>query len=115
MSYFGKKALRWWNYYDHSKEQFIRFNNSTKEIQLGILKKWYPIGTPFKLTSLGIYYKSIFYIKDYKLNQNGVYNIEYIDNFSKSKEKNPILINVDDEFIKSIKREYKIEKLLKNR
>lgn len=115
MSYFGKKSLIWWDYYDHSKSQFIKFNNSDKKVQLAILEKWYPIGAPFKLLNgAAIKHNKNFFIEDYKLNQNGTYNIIYIDNFKNFKEKNPILIEMDENFIKSIKRQYKIEKILKS-
>jgi hypothetical protein len=41
MSTFGKKALEVWNY---DGEEKLRFSSSPKNIQLSILKKWYPIG-----------------------------------------------------------------------
>ena len=41
MSTFGKKALLNWDYSSIEKK---RFNNSDKNLQLEILKKWYPIG-----------------------------------------------------------------------
>ena len=41
MSTFGKKALLNWDYRSIEKK---RFNNSDKNLQLEILKKWYPIG-----------------------------------------------------------------------
>jgi len=44
MSTFGKKALIWWNY-EYSKEGVTRFNHTDSELQLEILKKWYPIGS----------------------------------------------------------------------
>lgn len=45
MSTFGKKALNRWDYYPpNSKDEFLRYNNSPKDIQLQILQRWYPIG-----------------------------------------------------------------------
>lgn len=43
MSTFGKRALIEWNY-DEDYEQVKRYNNTPKDLQLEILKKWYPIG-----------------------------------------------------------------------
>jgi hypothetical protein len=43
MSTFGKKALNNWNY-KYSKETALRFNHTPMDLQLEILKKWYPIG-----------------------------------------------------------------------
>ena len=43
MSTFGKKSLNWWDYDDNS--QSLRFNHTDLEIQLEILKKWYPVGS----------------------------------------------------------------------
>jgi hypothetical protein len=44
MSTFGKKSLIWWDYDDDSRQNAIRFNHTDSEMQLKILKKWYPIG-----------------------------------------------------------------------
>lgn len=43
MSTFGKKAINNWNY-QYSEEIAKRFNSTSVELQLEILKKWYPIG-----------------------------------------------------------------------
>lgn len=43
MSTYGKKALIDW---DYSKVDVKRFLKSDKNLQLEILKKWYPIGEP---------------------------------------------------------------------
>jgi hypothetical protein len=44
MSKFGKKALLSWDYKSNDTKRFL---NSSKEIQLAILEKWYPIGDRF--------------------------------------------------------------------
>ena len=41
MSTYGKKSLVYW---DYSNVDIKRFLKSKKEVQLMILKKWYPIG-----------------------------------------------------------------------
>lgn len=41
MSTFGKKALAYWDYNSKEGNRFVR---SDKNLQLEILKKWYPIG-----------------------------------------------------------------------
>ncbi len=44
MSTFGKKALLNWDYNSDDKKRYLKTN---KNIQLEILKKWYPIGETF--------------------------------------------------------------------
>ena len=44
MSTFGKKYLRKWDYFNHTKVEKRRFNSTPKDFQLELLKKWYPIG-----------------------------------------------------------------------
>jgi hypothetical protein len=44
MSTFGKKALLNWDYNSDDRK---RFSKTNKNIQLEILKKWYPIGEVF--------------------------------------------------------------------
>jgi hypothetical protein len=46
MSQFGKKSLNWWNWEGYlTDNKFIeKWNHTPKEIQLQLLKKWYPIG-----------------------------------------------------------------------
>ena len=44
MSTFGKKYLRKWDYFNHTKVEKSRFNSTTMDFQLELLRKWYPIG-----------------------------------------------------------------------
>ena len=44
MSTFGKKYLRKWNYFNHTMVEKKRFNSTSIDFQLELLKKWYPIG-----------------------------------------------------------------------
>ena len=41
MSQFGKKAISYWNW---TESDLSRWNRTPKDIQLGLLEKWYPIG-----------------------------------------------------------------------
>jgi hypothetical protein len=49
MSTFGKKALLSWDYKSNDTKRFL---NSSKEIQLAILEKWYPIGDKFYMKTI---------------------------------------------------------------
>jgi hypothetical protein len=60
MSTFGKKALLSWDYNSDDKQRFL---NSNEDIQLEILKKWYPIGEKFYTKSLNDEYIITEYIK----------------------------------------------------
>lgn len=44
MSTFGKKYLRKWDYFNHTKIEKRRFNSTSMDFQLELLRKWYPIG-----------------------------------------------------------------------
>lgn len=44
MSTFGKKYLKKWNYFNHTMVEKKRFNSTSIDFQLELLKKWYPIG-----------------------------------------------------------------------
>ncbi len=44
MSTFGKKSLLKW---DYDSVDYLRWNKTHKDLQLEILKKWYPIGEYF--------------------------------------------------------------------
>ena len=121
MSTFGRKALIWWDYENHSKENALRYNHTPPEIQLQILHKWYPIGMKFKnITNLGVMhgYNNII---TYEQNNAGIYLIKYkytsdIHTYLRSKfneyTQNPVLTQPEENFLKALKRQYKIEKLL---
>jgi hypothetical protein len=114
MSTFGKKSLNTWDYKDHSRERALKFLTSKKEIQLEILKKWYPIGALCRKYSIITQTAS-----------NSEYRIAgYIEKstfwsvrLTKSKEENEIEANpayliLDKEYIKGIKRQIVINKLI---
>jgi hypothetical protein len=44
MSTFGKKYLRKWDYFNHTMVEKRRFNSTPMDFQLGLLRKWYPVG-----------------------------------------------------------------------
>ena len=44
MSTFGKKYLRKWDYFNHTKVEKRRFNSTSMDFQLELLRKWYPVG-----------------------------------------------------------------------
>lgn len=125
MSTYGKKALIWWDYNDSSQESALRYAHTPKEIQLQILKKWYPIGTRIK----GYNYlnksfsKRIHNIIGYEETAVG-WSIRYdnksIDHFIDISEhlsnwgtfNNPIKCFVVEEDRIKIKREHKINRIL---
>lgn len=117
MSTFGKKSLIWWDYNDHSKENAIRFNHSSDEIQLKILEKWYPIGMRFKRSDG--YNKSIYVIKNYikvywgwSIEFDTVEVSKYL--YQDNKNINPVNIIPEPDCLIPLKREYKLERLFRN-
>lgn len=112
MSTFGKKALIWWDYENHSKECALRYNHTPPEIQLQILHKWYPIGMKFKnINNWGIM-KGYNTVINYEQNNAGIYLIKYkSDIHNETYLQNPVLTHPEENFLKALKRQYKIEKL----
>ena len=130
MSTFGKKALIWWNYDDHSKQNIIRFNHTNDELQLDILKKWYPIGSRCREVNR---YSSIttnlnrivndkrpniynWEIIDYTKTIGGYYvlKVRHIDtsnNFNRETNIIPLRSEISPDDLKRIKREAKLSKL----
>jgi len=117
MSTFGRKALVWWDYENHSKENALRYTHTKPEIQLLILQNWYPIGMPFQnVTNWGTT-KAIYEIRDYKQNNAGIYLIESMNNFHRQDDcqlyfQHPILTKPEENFLRSLKRQYKLQNLL---
>lgn len=120
MSTFGKKALVWWDYDNHSKKNATRFNHTSLDIQRAILEKWYPVGTRFtKEGFFGGKDPNIYKITDHVLTLVG-YQIKW-DIFEQKKATyklgevplNPVNIMVLESDLIGIKRDYKIEKILK--
>jgi hypothetical protein len=111
MSTFGKKSLLKW---DYDSVDYLRWNKTPKNIQLEILKKWYPIGEYF-------YYHSPFdrnkekkgikiKIVDYEEKISGFF-VKYIYTFSSDELScNPLRLKPSKEFL----RDFKLNKILKN-
>jgi len=119
MSTFGKKSLVWWDYDNHSKENATRFNHTPEEIQLKILEKWYPIGMIFKKDDgfgkrIDIIYKIEGYVKMYQgwtIAFEPVEPNKYL--YSSNKNINPVFIMPEKDCLIPLKREYKLEKILR--
>ena len=122
MSTFGKKALIWWNYEDHSHESALRFNSTKKDIQLAILEKWYPIGSKCRIyyneknTGSMVYeivgyteYMSYWNIKVRSVNLPSGKNS--LVSYDQTDSKHPMRVALDDSVKLSIKRDNKLEKL----
>jgi hypothetical protein len=118
MSYFGKKALVWWDYENNTKENVTRFNHSNLEIQHQILEKWYPKGMLFKRENDSKTYRINEYVKGlvgWLIEYEPVDKIEKMK-FSISKISNtihPVIISPLIESVLPIKRDNKLSRLLK--
>lgn len=119
MSTFGKKALVWWDYENHTKENATRFNHTSLDIQKAILEKWYPIGTRFTKQGFFGTDHNTYKITDHILTLIG-YQIKYdIVEYKRATYKmgevplNPVSIMVIESDKMGLKRDYKIERILK--
>ena len=122
MSTFGKKALVWWDYDDHSKGNAIRYLHTPLDLQLKILEKWYPLGLRFKKDKgWGPLHQdnTIYEIIGYQQFQTfwGI-NAKIIEGRSSVYFKsydfiNPVTILVEEDSVKTIRREYKLERILR--
>jgi|JI10StandDraft_1071094.scaffolds.fasta_scaffold2539791_2 hypothetical protein len=102
MSTFGKKALAYWDYNSKEGNRFVR---SDKNLQLEILKKWYPIGEIGIIKDNGTRIKieaHVEYVSYYLV------GISFIDKNSTGSSTNPLNITLT-----TIERNRVIEKLLK--
>ena len=116
MSTFGKKYLNYWPYrFDEmiTGDSCLRWNKTDKELQLELLKKWYPIGMRGKgilagKTTGGNLYEITGYIEHiygWKL------DVDYVDsNFRK--DVHPIKFIPEEEDRLRILRELRLKKLL---
>ena len=118
MSTFGKKALVWWDYDDHTRDAAHRFNSTPKNIQIQILEKWYPVGsrfikkgthysTPPEYTIDGYVEMSYGWAIDYSQTENS-----YTRDGVQKRVTNPINIVLHESFVKACKRQSKLERLL---
>lgn len=122
MSTFGKKALVWWDYDDHSKGNAIRYLHTPLDLQLKILEKWYPFGLLFKKDKgWGPLHQdnTIYEIIGYQQFQTfwGI-NAKIIEGgrsiyFKSDDFINPVNILVQEDSVRTIKREYKLERILR--
>lgn len=128
MSFYGKKALVWWDYNDFSKESLIRYAHTDEEKQLEILKKWYPIGTKIRTYNIlgGDFSKTIWEIDGYEKtqwgwalsykNDNDCENVKVWLHRGKTKPfyrpLNPHRCKVLEEYQIKIKREHKLNRIL---
>ena len=122
MSTFGRKALVWWDYDDHSKGNAIRYLHTPLDLQLKILEKWYPLGLRFKKDKgWGPLHQdnTIYEIIGYQQFQTfwGI-NAKIIEGRSSVYFKsddfiNPVTILVEEDSVKTIRREYKLERILR--
>ena len=119
MSTFGKKALMWWDYDDHTKDTAHRFNSTPKNIQIQILEKWYPIGSRFIKT--GTHYSiPTEYVIDGYVEMNYGWAIDYSpselswlrNGDTQKRVINPINIVLHGSVVKACKRQSKLERLL---
>ena len=128
MSTFGKKALNSWNY-KYSKETSLRFNHSPMDLQLEILKKWYPIG--MECVKFNLYFKNYdhfkFQIVGYEEIIGELYNLELlkfvkfvridetgqpVETYIKEKiTAHPVHFKPTDEYFKMMDRENKLNNL----
>lgn len=117
MSTFGKKAISWWDYENHSKDNVTRWLHTPKDVQLKILEKWFPIGIKVNkwIEIWGRYEKSEYKIIGYSEQVWG-YSLRVENNnqlvSTDPKSIIPTLVKPTDEFLYKIKREIKIKKII---
>jgi len=116
MSTFGKKALVFW---DYDSNEWERFSKTPVDIQLQILEKWYPIGYMCKFFEPNYFSDRVYQIKDYLLHVGGFYTVliepKITEGYSQMIVKsgyNPLKLDLIDK--KILRREYKLERILKN-
>jgi len=113
MSTFGKKSLIWWDYYNNDRANLLRFNSTSKDLQLQILEKWYPIGMMVGLGDDKYNYKIVEYIEH--LTYYSV-RVELISSGSlmngMKSTRNPLALYPDPTYEKQIKRQTKLNRLI---
>lgn len=123
MSTFGKKALVWWDYEDHSKINAVRYLHTPLDLQLKIIEKWYPIGLRFRRDKgWGPLHKdsTIYEIIGYQqfqtfwgINSRIIEGRDYSLRTPQGIFINPVTILVEEDSVRTIKREYKLERILR--
>jgi hypothetical protein len=91
-----------------------RFTYTQKDLQLEILKKWYPIGTLVGLGDGRYNCKIIEYVESATYWQVKVLytNDGSIMDSYMSSTRNPLSLYISPDFEKQLKRQYKLDKLL---
>jgi len=116
MSQFGKKSLSWWDWngYLTDKKFIEKWNHTPKEIQLELLKKWYPIGMIGRcyITGINTLSDNKHEITGYIETMWGYQlDVDYVDsNYRKSCH--PVRFIPDEKDRNRILREIKLKKLL---
>ncbi len=116
MSQFGKKAINYWNWdgYLTDNKLFEKWNHTPKEVQLELLKKWYPIGMIGRQILVGSNRPSVTkyeitgyieYIWGYQL------DVDFVDS-NYRKECHPVKFIPEPEEKNKILRELRLAKLL---
>lgn len=122
MSTFGNKALVWWDYHNMTSDNAKRYNKTPEDIQLKILQKWYPIGMKCKFLSRKFSEYTEYKIVSYthrKFLTNVIYFVELIPDIPfkdglkfQAEAAHPLSIKPVESEEKSLKRSYKIDRLL---
>jgi len=113
MSTFGNKALIWWNYYKRDRDDLLRFNSTSKDLQLKILEKWYPIGMMIGLGDGKFQYEIVEYVEH--LTYWSVRVLWRVDNSlmnNMRSNRNPLTLYPSPEWEKQIKRQYKLDRII---
>ena len=116
MSQFGKKSLSWWDWsgYLTDKKFIEKWNHTPKEIQLELLKKWYPIGMVGRCILVGYNNPSEtkYEITGYMEHAWGYQlDIDYVDS-NYRKDCHPVKFIPETEDKNRILRELRLNKLL---
>ncbi len=120
MSQFGKKAINFWDWnlylknFNKDNDTFKRWNQTPKETQLELLKKWYPIGMKGRCILVGFNRPSDtkYEITGYIEQMWGyLLHIEYLDS-NYGKECHPVKFIPEPEDKNRILRDIKLNRLL---
>ena len=113
MSTFGNKALIWWDYHTRDRAALLRFNATSKDLQIKILEKWYPIGMKVGLGDGRYNYEIVEYVEHMTYwNIRVVLKTEGSLMNGMRSSRNPLGLWPSPEYEKKIKREHKINRIL---
>lgn len=125
MSTYGKKILNNWDY-EQSYDQVERYNKTSKELQLEILNKWYPIGMICGLrTTIGTQFSNQsdiqynFVITEYYeslIHWQVKIKTTLVDRYGNPQKyintKHPLRLIPEPNFETQLRRQYKLDNLL---